>query len=159
MISPFQKSWTCCQTSTVTTVYSGGRISIPVKVIHYIRVTPLPSTSIGFLTHCGVMEPNPDILVVVHSAIHQGRHKGRLRLTMKRHKVSRRSLLAGQICLIPGFGCHKQGIAVGVIDLGACGATDTWRGYFLLGVFSCGWREIKRRWNEMESGSWMRRST
>lgn len=47
--------------------------------------------------HCGIMEPNPDVLVVVHSAIHQGRHKGRLRLTMKGHKVSRRSLLAGQL--------------------------------------------------------------
>lgn len=48
------------------------------------------------------------------------------------------------ICLKPGFECRDQGIAVRTISLGAHGAAGSWRGHCLLGVFTWGWREIKR---------------
>lgn len=43
------------------------------------------------------MEPNPHILGIVHTASNHGRHKGSLRSTEHRHKVSCGSLLAGEL--------------------------------------------------------------
>lgn len=45
------------------------------------------------------------------------------------------------ICIIPGFGCHKQGIAVGTKGIGTFGTAASWRGNFRLVVFTWGGRK------------------
>ena len=63
------------------------------------------------------------------------------------------------ICIHPGFGCFKQGIAVRPIGHGTWGTADPCRWQFLLGIFPWIGRNKGEGWGEMERGDWMGKVT
>lgn len=61
------------------------------------------------------------------------------------------------VCIHPGFGCYKQGIAVGSIGHGAFGTADPCRGRVCWGIFTWGGRNKQTNGANGEKGFGMGR--